>query len=146
MSEIITVQGYRLKVEAGDKIYVEKYMCGRCDSEHTKLTVTRNGKEIASLGDDITLYGEDEVYGGVFVDNDGNTLPDPHWVCHIIPNNRDGMTADRMYYVGMCGTVLDRSPERKHDRMSFAPSYLTQKDERERICPECLKKYEMRKV
>lgn len=50
MSEIITVQGYRLKVETGDEIYVEKHMCGRCDSEHTKISVSRNGKEIASLG------------------------------------------------------------------------------------------------
>jgi len=142
MSEIITVQGYRLKVETGDEIYVEKHMCGRCDSEHTKISVSRNGKEIASLGDDITLYGEDEVYGGVFVDKDGNALPDPHWTVHIIPNDGGGMTADKMYYVGMCGEVLNRSPENQHDRMTF-PSEMRFIDSKHknRICPECLERY-----
>ena len=74
MSSIIEVQGRRLKVEDGDEIDVERHYCGRCDSEHTKVTVTRNGKEIAELGDDLTVDGKDEVFGGVVVDKDGHYI------------------------------------------------------------------------
>ena len=144
MAEIITVHGYRLKVETGDEISVEKRMCGRCASEHTRITVTRNGKEIASLGDDITLDGEDEVYGGVLVDKDGNALPDPHWGIHIIPNDKSGMTADKMYYIGMCGKVLDHAPDNEHDRITFITRLGTidsTKKEKDRLCPKCLEIY-----
>ena len=138
MAEIIIVQGRRLKVETGDEIEVEKRMCGKCEGEHTKIIVTRNGKEIASLGDYLTLYGEDEVFGGVIVDNGGNVLPDPHWMIHIVPNDvTKGLTADKMYYVGMCGFIFDH--EHKEDRITF-PSDMRfiEAKNKDRICPKCL--------
>lgn len=142
MSEIVTVQGWRLKLETGDDVEIERNFCGCCSCEHTKLTVTRNGKEIASIGDDITLSGEDEVYGGIVVDKDDNVLPDYHWICHIIPNDKNGMTVDKMYYIGLCGVVLDHSPSHKHDRMVF-PSNLQSipNEDKDRICSRCLDVY-----
>ena len=146
MSEIIIVDGYRLKLETGDEIEIERHMCGRCECEHTKLTVTRNGKEIACLGDHITLDGKDEVYGGVLVDKDDNVLPDPHWVCHILRNDMSCMTEDKMSYVGICGKVLDHAPENKHDRITFITRLGTidstlRKEEKDRLCPKCLETY-----
>lgn len=145
MSSIIEVQGRRLKVEDGDEIWVEKHYCGRCNSEHTKIIVTRNGKEIAELGDDLTVDGKDEVYGGVVVDENGNALPDPHWVLHLLRNDKSCMTPD-MYYVGICGKVLNEPDTRVRDRITWItrlntiPSTLS-KEERDRICPECLEKF-----
>lgn len=138
MSAIVIIEGYRLKLENGDEVEIERNECGRCESIHTKLTVTRDGKEIVCLGDGYTLFDEDEVYGGVLVDKDDNVLPDYHWVIHIIPKHGfAGMTEDKLYYVGLCGEVLDHSPVNKHDRITFAPSQLRRKD-RERLCPKCM--------
>ena len=140
---IITVQNRRLNLQEGDEIYVEHRFCGRCECDHTKITVTRGNKEIAVLGDDLTVDGDDEVFGGVVVDKDNNILPDPHWVTHLLANNKSCMTEDRMYYVGLCGKVLDHSPDNEHDRITFLTrlgtidSTLRQK-ERDRICPKCL--------
>jgi len=140
---IITVQNRRFKVEDGDEIYVEHHFCGRCDCYHTEVTLTRGGKEIAHLGDELTLEGKDEVFGGVIVDKNGNVLPDPHWVTHLLANNNSCMTEDGMYYIGLCGIILDHSPDNEHDRITFLTrlgtidSTLRQK-ERDRLCPKCL--------
>lgn len=138
MSEIIEVQSRRLKVESGDKILVEQHECGKCGT-HTKITVTRNGKDIAVLGNDITLYGEDEIFGGVVVDEKDNVLPDPHWVVHILGKNC--MTLDKLHYVGLCGAIVEGQ-----NRMTFLNNrgnldrFLDDK-EKERICPDCRSKY-----
>lgn len=147
MSEIIIIDGYRLKLETGDEIEIERHMCGRCECEHTKLIVIRNNKEIACLGDHITLDNKDEVYGGVLVDGDNTVLPDPHWVYHILRNDASCMTKDQMYYIGMCGIVLDHTPENKHDRITFITrlgtidSTLRKEKEKGRFCPKCLDSY-----
>jgi hypothetical protein len=149
-SIIITVQDRKLRLQDGDEIYVEKRMCGRCDSEHTKITVTRNSKEIAHLGDEFTTAKqEDEVYGGVVVDKDGSALPDPHWRLHIIPSTHpnkwdaEGMTKDGMYYIGLCGTVLDHSTSLEHDMITFPSNMSTMREkDKERLCKECREVYE----
>jgi len=146
MSAIVTIKGYRLKLETSDEVEIECHMCGRCGYEHTKLIVIRNGKDIACLGDHITLHGEDEIYGGVLVDEDDNALPDPHWVIHILRNNTSCMTEDKMYYVGLCGRVLDHTLENKHDRITFITRLGTidstlRKEEKDRVCLECLEIY-----
>ncbi len=148
MSSIITIEGRRFKVETGDEIDIERYDCGRCGSEHTKITVTRNGKEICRVGDAITTAGrgEDELFGGVIVDKDGNVLPDPHWVLHLLRNDKSCMTEDRMSYVGICGKVLDHAPDNEHDRISFITRLGTidstmRREEKDRICPKCLETY-----
>jgi hypothetical protein len=89
------------------------------------------------------LEGKDEVFGGVIVDKNGNVLPDPHWVTHLLANNNSCMTEDGMYYIGLCGIILDHSPDNEHDRITFLTrlgtidSTLRQK-ERDRLCPKCL--------
>lgn len=145
MSVIITIDGYRLKLETGDEIEIGHHMCGRCDCEHTELIVTRNGKEIACLGDYITLHGKDEVYGGVFVNKDDNILPDPHWVCHILRNDKSCMTEDMMSYVGICGEVLDHA-NHQHDTITFITRLGTidstlRKEDKDRLCSKCLEMY-----
>lgn len=134
---IVTINSNRLNLQESDEVEIEEHECGRCETTHTEITVRRNGKKIASLGEYITLGGEDEVYGGVIVDVDNNVLPDYHSVTHIF----SCMTEDRKYYAGMCGTVLDHSPENSHDRMTSAPSHLTSK-EKKRLCPKCLEIYQ----
>jgi len=141
MSSIIRMQGRRFKLEDGDEIDIERYDCGRCGSEHTKITVTRNGKEICRVGDAITTAGrgEDELYGGVMVDEKGNVLPDPHWVVHIIPNDNTGMTPDKMHYVGMCGKVLDHAEDNKEDRITWLSEMrFIPKEHEDRLCKACL--------
>ena len=142
----ITVNGFRLQLQENDEVELEKHFCGRCDSEHTRLTVTREGKEITRIGADITLEGEDEVYGGVVVDERGNVLPEYHWCIHIIPNDGTGMTKDRMSYIGMCGRILNHGPDTKHDRITF-PSEIRfiEAKNKSRLCPECVQAYEAKK-
>lgn len=146
MSAIIIMDGYRLKLETGDEVEIERNECGRCETTHTKLTVTRDGKEIVHLGDGYYLYGEDEIYGGVAVDENDIPFPEYRWVTHIIPaHGFAGMTEDKMYYVGLCGEVLNHSPTNKHDKITFAQSELTTVAERERICPKCWEIYDRKK-
>ena len=140
MSSIITVDGYRLKVETGDEIEFQTHNCGKCDDIHNRITVSRNNKEITRIGSDIRLSDDDEIYGGVVVDVDGNVLPDPHWVVHFISNDIGlGMTKDRSHYVGLCGTVLETSKENR-DRMTFDHNQVSAKAA-ERFCSGCLEAY-----
>ncbi len=135
MSSIITVAGYRLKVETGDEIEFQTYNCGRCEDIHNIITVSRNNKEITRIGSDIRLSDDDEIYGGVVVDVDGNVLPDPHWLIHIVSNDIAlGMTKDRLHYVGLCEKILDNSDR---DRITFDHKLVSAK-EAERICSGCL--------
>lgn len=141
MSSIITVDGRRLKVETGDGIEFENRYCGKCESNHNVITVRRNNKEITRIGEDIRLSGEDEVYGGVIVDVDGNVLPDPYWVTHIISNDIAlGMTKDKMHYIGICGTILDNSNRENRDGITFDHKLISTK-EAGRICIGCLGAY-----
>jgi ribosomal protein L7/L12 len=61
----------------------------------------------------------------------------------LVEGIRNAGGKDRMYYVGLCGKVLDHSPDNEHDRITFLTrlgtidSTLRQK-ERDRICPKCL--------
>jgi len=133
----ITINGRKLRLIDGDEVDIENFECGRCESTHTKMVVTRSGKEIAKLGDGFTLYGEDELYGGIIVDDNGKPLPNPHWIIHIVPNDKRAMTKDKRHYVGLCGKILD---DKVNDRMTFISEvrFINTKD-RERICPKCLK-------
>ncbi len=142
MSSIITIQGYRLKVETGDEIGFETHHCGRCEDSHKVITVSRNHKEITRIGSDISLSNDDEIYGGVIVDVDGNVLPDPHWRIHIVSNDIAlGMTKDRKHYIGLCETILDNSNRENRDRITFN-HHLVDAKEVDRICPNCLEAYE----
>ena len=133
----ITINSIAMNLQENDEVGFQHHECGRCETTHLEVTVTRNKKEIAHFGEYVRLNDEDEVYGGVVLDENGNVLPDYHWVVHIIPRTL-GMTEDRMYYIGLCGTVLDQKPENKHDRIAFS---LTDVQPKERICPKCLEKY-----
>ncbi len=138
MSSIITVDGYRLKVETGDEIGFQTHNCGRCEDIHNRITVSRNNKEITSIGSDIRLSDDDEIYGGVVVDVDGNVLPDPHWLIHIVSNDIAlGMTKDRLHYVGKCGKILDSSNRENRDVITFDHKLVSAK-EAARICSGCL--------
>jgi len=141
---MIIVNGYRLNLEDGDELDVFHHECGKC-GYHTEITVRRGNKEIASLGDAVRLLDmKDEVYGGVVVDKQGNTLPDPRRITHIIPNDKSGMTKDRYYYVGMCGKVLRGDHNYTFITFPSNMSYLS-KRERETLCKDCLKEYEKQK-
>lgn len=140
---IVKIQGRRLKLEAGDEVWVEHHYCGRCDCDHIEITVSRNNKEIAKLGDEITLRDKDEIFGGVVVDEDGNILPDPHWIVHILANDMSCMTSDKLHYVGLCGSIVEGQ-----DRMTFLRrtdnlSYL-KKEEKKRLCLDCVRVYKTR--
>jgi hypothetical protein len=142
MSEIIIVQGKRLKIETGDELWVEQHYCGRCECDHTEITVRRNNKEISRLGDNITLRGDDEVFGGVVVDKDGNVLPDPHWILHILSNNvKSCMTADQLHYVGLCGTIIDGQNRMAFTNRNGNLDRFMSNEEKARICPDCRSKY-----
>ena len=144
MSAIILINGYHLKVENGDILEVAHRYCAKCECSHTRITVTRNGKEIAVLGDDLTVEGKDEIFGGVVVDENGVALPDPHWVYHILRNDISCMTEDKKHYVGICGKILDHKSETKHDRIIFLEDLgkIGLYKKQERLCPECMKIYE----
>ena len=141
---IIKVNGYRLNVEQDDEISVQRSFCGKCEGDHTRITLSRNNKDIATLGDDLTLDSEDEIYGGVVVDENGNVLTEPHWLMHLLRNNKSCMTEDRRYYVGICGYVMDKKEDaHKHDAIAWLEADDTinvREEHRSRICPKCLEK------
>lgn len=133
----VIVNDTLMDLQENDEVEFRYHECGKCETTHMEVAVTRNGKQIAHLGEYLVLDGKDEVYGGVVLDGNGNVLPDYHWVVHIIPRKL-GMTEDGMYYIGLCGTILDHRPENKHDRIAFS---LSDAQPKERICPKCLERY-----
>jgi hypothetical protein len=143
----ITINERELCLQDGDKVNTEQHDCGRCENIHTEMTVERDGKKIARLGDWFTTAKqEDELYGGVIIGNNGKPLPNPHWQIHIISNDmRLAMTADKRDYVGLCGLILDHSEKFKHDKIIFRPSETLISKDKERICSECLSVYQHQK-
>ncbi len=142
---IVTINGFRLCLEANDIVDINYHECGRCGTTHAELEVERNGKRITHFGEYLTLHGKDEIYGGVLVDEHDKTILEYHWVTYIISNDmKTGMTEDERYYIGLCGKVLNNEPENKHDRMTFTPSHIRGK-ERERICSKCSEIYNIQR-
>jgi len=139
----ITVDGIKLNLQEGDEVEINRHDCGRCDTEHTELIVYRGKIAIARVGDDVRLHGNDEQYGGVVLDEEGNPKAEHQWVTHIIPNDKSGMTEDRYHYIGMCGTILTQEHPIKLDRITFTAYAPFKKTDR--ICPECKKVWEARK-
>jgi len=146
MTEIIIIEGRRLKVEYEDTIEVERIYCGKCDTTHTEINVYRKGNLVAKLGDNITLDGADEIFGGVVVDDNNNILPDPRWVAHLLDKDMNlCMTKNREHYIGICGKVLSKESGCEHDKIIFLTNkgnipVLDQVEEK-RICPDCQKVY-----
>ena len=143
---MVEIQGRRLNLQEGDEVWVEHHYCGRCDTFHSETTVTRNGKEITKLGDSITLEGEDEVFGGIVIDEKGNALPDPHWVIHILSNDESCMTEDKLHYVGICGDLVNGASDRGQNRIIFlnknnSLDHNLLEKEKERMCPKCKEVY-----
>jgi hypothetical protein len=131
MSDVI-VNGYKLRLHDKDEVQVREHDCGRCGSNHTELTVERNGKEITRIGDYITLHDEDELFGDVALDDKYNTIPEYKWKIHIV----EKMTDDKLHYLGYCGNIPN-----KKDRISWKSDIrFIPKEHEVRLCPECLKK------
>jgi len=128
---IITINNHRFNLNENDEVEITDYPCEDCGS-HTKITVTRNNKEIAKIGDAVRLLDrEDEIYGGVVVNSKNEILPDPHKIIHLTHKvDKDG------HYISDCGINL--KDDHNYTFVIFSPNSIRERDKKF-LCKKCSK-------
>ena len=128
---IITINNHRFNLNENDEVEITDYPCEDCGS-HTKITVTRNNKEIAKIGDAVRLLDrEDEIYGGVVVNSKNEILPDPHKIIHLTHKvDKDG------HYISDCG--INQKDDHNYTFVIFSPNSIRERDKKF-LCKKCSK-------
>lgn len=69
----VTINYIEMNLQEGDEVEIERHECGRCETTHTEVTVTRGRKTVAHCGDYVKYkLREDEIFGDVI---EPHTIP-----------------------------------------------------------------------
>ena len=66
----VVINGHTMNFQEGDEIEIQNIECGRCETTHQEITVTRAGKVIAHFGEYVRLtLGKKQIFSDVVEDH-----------------------------------------------------------------------------